>query len=87
MLESVDASGNCLMLDAEYAAKGKPIMIFPKDHEKAAYNRATEFKRLVLQEYNGQTLKSFFMKQVPLGGASSLKDKHAVNALLLRSFL
>ena len=30
MLESVDASGNCLMLDADYAANGKHIRIFPK---------------------------------------------------------
>jgi len=56
MLESVDASGNCLMLNADYAANGKPaIMIFPKDHEQAAYLRAKEFNCLILKEYNRNT--------------------------------
>ena len=70
MLESVDASGNCLMLDADYAADVKPFMIFPKDHEQAAYLRAKEFNSLILKEYNGNTPQSFSMKQVPLGGTS-----------------
>lgn len=40
ILESVNALGSRLViLDADYAANGKPIMIFSKDHEQAAYLR------------------------------------------------
>ena len=83
MLESVDQSGNCLMLDVDYyTTMGKPVMIFPIDNEQAAYNRAKELNSLILKEYNGQALKSFSMKQVWLGGATTVKDRQAVNALL-----
>ena len=74
MLESVGTSGNCLMLDADYAANGKHIRIFPKDHEQAAYLRAKEFNSLILKEYSRNTPQSFSMKQVPLSGATTLKD-------------
>ena len=82
MLELVDQSGTCLMLDADYTTTEKPIKIFPNNHEQVAYNQAKEFNSLILNKYNGQAPKLFSIKQVLLGGATIVKNKQAVNPLL-----
>ena len=69
MLQVVDKSGNCLLLDADYSFNGHPLLIFPKDHEQEAYLRAKKFNCLISLEYKEETPAAFHqMHQVPLGG-------------------
>ena len=48
MLELLDQSGVCSMLNADYTTTEKPkMMICSKDHDQAEYNWAKEFNSLI----------------------------------------
>jgi len=47
MLQVLDKSGKCLLLDADYSSNVRPLLIFPKDHEQEAYLRAKKLNGLI----------------------------------------